>query len=624
MVLKKLYLIIPILLVLLSGCGKDVALKDRKQDNYNNNGSVENAGKTLKREMQYNGYGNLINGGYAVYDDGYIFFTNGFDIGETTDGKLYRVKSDWTEPIKILDDNAVGINIVGDWIFYINGSDGYKLYKARKDGTQRMMLHDEKCESLYVQGDWIYYSTRFVVDDELKGEIYKMKIDGSNKEKLNDDFALNLVVQDEWIYYSNYKRTMGYLYKMKTDGTKKSKISDEAICRFILCDQWIYYTDAKDKMYRMDIKGKNKSIITEDDIFYFNTDGKWIYYSNISDSEKLYKIKLDGSGREKLNEISSPYVHIVGDWIYYIYSYKDTIIPCRIKLDGSEEACADPNQNQSVEDKETKDSANDSGGNFPKVLLNAGKFGEKALYLGMPIEEVRRILNVIDEEPNEIERTSHPYDWKFGNKIIQMRDYSIEFDREEKVYEIYVTDKIPTERGLKFGDSIEKMEVLYGKNYKKESVDGETYFSYDMGEYKFWGYFNAENQLDLWVLTVKRDIDAELQTWEGVLKYSEFASPDQNVIYTIEIHKENNEFYGDISIDGFQTKQRIRTKAVGDKTAIYLVFESYLPSNIQETYGEGDILLKLERKDSKVYTTWFILKPILLENKDNQGVYFEF
>jgi len=96
------------------------------------------------------------------------------------------------------------------------------------------------------------------------------------------------------------------------------------------------------------------------------------------------------------------------------------------------------------------------------------------------------------------------------------------------------------------------------------------------------------------------------------------------MIYTIEIHKEDNEYYGDISIDRFQTRQRIRTKAVGDKTAINLVFESYLPGNVQETYGEGDILLKLERKDSKVYTTWFILKPILLEKKDNQGVYFEY
>ena len=510
MVSKKLYLIIPILLVLLSGCGKDVALKDRKQDNYNNNGSVENAGKTLKREMQYNGYGNLINGGYAVYDDGYIFFTNGFDIGETTDGKLYRVKSDWTEPTKILDDTAKCINIVGDWIYYINLADGYKLCKARKDGTERMILHDEECSSVYVQGDWIYYSTCSVASLKNVGEIYKMKIDGSNKEKLNDDFALNLVVQDEWIYYSNYKRTMGYLYKMKTDGTKKSKISDEAICRFILYDQWIYYTDENTKMYMMDIDGNNKRIITEDKVLSFNTDGKWIYYCNLSDFEKLYRIKPDGSGKEKLSGTRSHYIQIVGDWIYFIYLYKDDMGPFRIKLDGSGETYVDPNLNQNAEDKEAKDSDN-NGANYPKILPDNDKYGEKALYLGMPIDDVRRLLNEMGEEPNEVERTSHPYDWRYGNRIFDVRNYMIEFDREEKVYQIYVTDNIPTERGLKFGDSIERMEELYGKNYKKESVDGETHFSYDMGEYDLWGYFNAENQLDLWVLTVKRDIDAEFK-----------------------------------------------------------------------------------------------------------------
>jgi len=618
-------------MALLCGCGKDGVIKDRDQDSYNNNGSIENTGKVQNQEMKNNGYGNLINGGYAIYDNGYIYFTNGFapDLTEA-DCKLYRVNYDWAEPTKILDDTAEGINIVGDWIYYINLSDGHKLYKARKDGTQRMMLHDERCSTIYVQGDWIYFSTWFVVGGKIDGDLYKMKIDGSNKEKLSDDCAESLIVKDNWIYYLSEEYVPGdvihksYLYKMKTDGTEKNRISDEEMHSFVLYDQWIYFTDHNDKMYMMDISGNNKSLITEDKVFNFNTDGKWIYYCNLSDFEKLYRIKPDGSGKEKLSETRSPFIHIVGDWIYFIYLHKDDMAPFRIKLDGSEEDYADPNVNQNVEDKEAKDSANDNGGNLPKVLFNAAKYGEKALYLGMPIEEVRRLLNEKGEETYEIERTSHPYDWRYGNRIFDMRYYIIEFDREEKIYEIYVNDNIPTERGLKFGDPIERMEELYGKNYNKRPENGKTYFNYDMGGYNFWGYFNEDNKLDLWVLTVKRDIDAELQTWEGTLKYSEFVPPDQNMFYTIRIHKENNEYYGDISINGFQTKQRIRTKVVGDKAAINLVFETYLPDNMLETYGEGDILLKLERKDSKVYTTWFCLKPILLENNDIQGVYFEY
>ena len=629
MVNKKLCLIIAILMALLCGCSKYIAIKDRNEDNYNN-GSTENAGKTANQEMQNNGYGNLINGGYAAYDDGYIYFTNSFapNISEA-DCKLYRVNSDWTEPTKILDDTAECINIVGDWIYYINQSDECKLYKARKDGTQRTILHDEKCSSVYVQGDWIYYSTCSRVSLKNVGEIYKMKTDGSNKEKLSDDCAESMIVRDEWIYYSSETDVPGevlpetYLYKMKTDGTERNIVSDEEIHIFVLYDQWIYYIGENNKMYMMDISGNNKRIITEDKVLSLNTDGKWIYYCNSSDFEKLYRIKPDGSGKEKLSEIRSPFIHIVGDWIYFIYFYKDDMSPYRIKLDGSEEACADPNLNQNVKDKEAEDSDN-NGANYLKILPDNDKYSKRALYLGMPIEEVRRLLNEMGEDPNQVERTSHPYDWRYGNIIFDIRDYMIEFDREGKVYEIYVTDNIPTERGLKFGDPIERMEELYGKNYKKESVNGETLFKYDMGEYNFWGYFNAENQLDLWALTVKRDIDAELQTWEGILKYSEFVSPDQNMIYTIEIHKENNEYYGDISIDGFQTKQRIRTKAVGDKAAINLVFENYLPGNVQEAYGEGEILLKLERKDSKVYTTWLCLKPILSENKEIEGVYFEY
>ena len=68
---------------------------------------------------------------------------------------------------------------------------------------------------------------------------------------------------------------------------------------------------------------------------------------------------------------------------------------------------------------------------------------------------------------------------------------------------------------------------------------------------------------------------------------------------------------------------QIRTVIVGDRNAINLVFDSYLPGNMYEIYGEGDILLSLERKDSKVYTRWGMLKPLLLENKE-PGVYFEY
>ena len=211
MLFKRLCLIIPLLIVLLCGCSKDIAINSGEQDNNNYSKTEENIfdndeKKATNQEAQNsnesgNDYGNLINGGYAAYKDGYIYYVNNIDVGKTSDGKLYRVNSDWTEATKILDDKAECINIVGDWIYYINKSDDRKLYKVKKDGTQKTMLYEERCDSIFVQGDWIYYGVSFWANGEAYGELYKMKTDGSSRQKLSDDYSENIVVQDGWIYY---------------------------------------------------------------------------------------------------------------------------------------------------------------------------------------------------------------------------------------------------------------------------------------------------------------------------------------------------------------------------------------------------------------------------------------
>ncbi len=351
---KKLYFIIPILIALLCGCGKNIEVENREQDNYNNHEIEEVIIENVEEEIPSqeisnsnesgNNYGNLANGGYAAYNDGYIYYVNGIGVGGTSDGKLYRVNSDWTETTKIVDDKAQSINIVGDWIYYINKSDNYKLYKARKDGTQKMMLSEERCNSIHVKGDWIYYGVSYYIKGESIGELYKMKTDGSNRQKISDDYVINIIVEDEWIYCrtETYIPEEGeykyFLHKIKTDGTEKIKLSDEKVYIFTLYDQWIYYVNGDRNLCKIDIDGNNKSIITEDEVLDFNIDGEWIYYRNLSDYDNLYIIKPDGSSKEKISEGRVSGIHFVGDWIYYTAIFAEDVEPYRIKLDGTEKS----------------------------------------------------------------------------------------------------------------------------------------------------------------------------------------------------------------------------------------------------------------------------------------------
>jgi len=116
----------------------------------------------------------------------------------------------------------VEISVVGDWVFYLNGSDGSKLYKIRTDGSSKTKLNDEKSFCINIVDDWIYYSTQY-----YGKKLYKMRIGGSGKAKLNDDECSHVNVIGDWVYYhkkNDDKQGSSNLYRIRTDSTERQVV----------------------------------------------------------------------------------------------------------------------------------------------------------------------------------------------------------------------------------------------------------------------------------------------------------------------------------------------------------------------------------------------------------------
>jgi len=113
-----------------------------------------------------------------------------------------------------------------------------------------------------------------------------------------------------------------------------------------------------------------------------------------------------------------------------------------------------------------------------------------------------------------------------------------------------------------------------------------------------------------------------LSTWLGEYSFSEYAPPDQNMFYSLTIYREGNNFFGELSIDGFQTMDRLLATVFGDENTIEIKFLQYLPDNIYEPYEEGDVLFTLQKHESKLFTTWGKIKPLLFSNQKT-GEYFQ-
>ncbi len=86
---------------------------------------------------------------------------------------LYRMNTDGTND-GIVAVNAIPFNVQGDWIYYIDIMNDRKLYKMKTDGSDRMKLSDHAADNILLAGPWIFYQNG---DDA--SQMYTMRQDGS-------------------------------------------------------------------------------------------------------------------------------------------------------------------------------------------------------------------------------------------------------------------------------------------------------------------------------------------------------------------------------------------------------------------------------------------------------------
>jgi hypothetical protein len=331
------------------------------QGNYG--GSIYKIGIDGKKESK------ISEGTYSniVASDGWIYFIENY--------KLSKMKLDGSAKTIIDKERCYGLNIQGNWIYYINGDDEYSIYRMLKDGNNQSKLADTKGASkINLAGDWLYYKTsdqynRFyqmntdgsgvksydIFDSWILGikenqivynfhgnnlnKICCSSLDGNNdKELMQAKFSgYHAILDDNWLYYQNdTAQDMNKLYKIRQDGAEKTKLNDEESLDIRIIDDWIYFTNDSGT-YKIKKDGTLRTKLTNDVAFEKNIVGNWLYYSCISDnSEKLYKIKTDGTERTKITDDVVSGIRVAGDWIYFIGGYGENYGKIyKVKTDGT-------------------------------------------------------------------------------------------------------------------------------------------------------------------------------------------------------------------------------------------------------------------------------------------------
>ncbi|MDP4182703.1 MAG: DUF5050 domain-containing protein [Bacillota bacterium] len=230
---------------------------------------------------------------------------------------IVKMSLDGKNKLKLGNDRAIQIAILGDWIYYINETDGNKVYKIKTDGSSKTKLSEGSTCDMETAGDNIYFIKDY--------KIYRMNQDGLNQTAVNSDAAAIWVdIIDDTMFYKAFNYGVGgRLVKSDPNGNNKSNISNDEPFGFKprsdggvnfwfvhnehIMNDWVYYINNSDKksVYKIKKDGTERTKLTSDSVTdATNADieivNNYIYYKNASDGNKYYRINLDGSNRQAM------------------------------------------------------------------------------------------------------------------------------------------------------------------------------------------------------------------------------------------------------------------------------------------------------------------------------------
>ncbi|MEL7647384.1 MAG: DUF5050 domain-containing protein [Sedimentibacter sp.] len=197
------------------------------------------------------------------------------------------------------------LNIVDDWIYY-EENEGEGLYRVKTDGTNMMKLLDNDAYYSHIDSSGIYY-LKLKSDLTIEG-YYKVNLDGTDRKMLINDLDSEspFEVYKDYIYYNQEDG----MYRVKKDGTDKKKIINQSIQEFKIIDDNIYYKSQGD-LYSAACDGGEKEKIIEDSGLSFTKYKDNIFYLKYDKQYSvLFKYNLRSKQSEQVTSMKFPDTYI--------------------------------------------------------------------------------------------------------------------------------------------------------------------------------------------------------------------------------------------------------------------------------------------------------------------------
>ena len=276
--------------------------------------------------------GNAANFGHVTSQGDWLYYA-------PSEG-IYRTNRSSGKTEQISNRCAIALNVVAEWLYFVDGSYDGGIYKVKLDGTNETQLSSVISYSMYVEDGWIYY-----IDQYWGGIIYKMKTDGSSVTKLTEENSNEFIVNGNTIYY--LRRSDSCLCKVSTDGEDDAEFGDGYKGDDLaLVGDRLVIAAPHDYLISVKLDGSDPTSFYSGNINrnYLNGYNGWVYYleTDFTQDEKssaFCRIKPDGTERTEIYKINytllaNMYVDVLDGYIYFKNDNGKNEL-CRVRFDGT-------------------------------------------------------------------------------------------------------------------------------------------------------------------------------------------------------------------------------------------------------------------------------------------------
>ena len=255
--------------------------------------------------------GNLVNFGYVVYDNKFLYFANSFD-----NNKLYKYEFSTKKLEKLIDDSVMALNLSDNWLYFCNRSDDDSIYKVDINGNNKCKIFDESCYYLNLKDDDLYFN--ILADDQ---SVYTMKKDGKGIKKISDDEAEYITLDENSMYYTDWSSN-GQLVCLNLKTLTKEPLKVYGTDQLILyTDQLISYNGyiyfKAGNLYRYSLKERKVEEIVPKIIERYNIIDDKVYFSPQKE-DRVYSYDLKNNSIEKVLDKKVNWIFDINDYIGFV------------------------------------------------------------------------------------------------------------------------------------------------------------------------------------------------------------------------------------------------------------------------------------------------------------------